>query len=82
MLPGRRVQRWSADPPRVVPHLKANASVDVEVGADRFAAVAEELDETARAELWPRLAARAPQINDHQAKVTRQIPVIMLTRKD
>jgi deazaflavin-dependent oxidoreductase (nitroreductase family) len=51
-------------------NLKANASVDVEVGAETFPVVAEELDETARAELWPQLAAQAPQIDDHQAKVT------------
>jgi len=63
-------------------NLKANASVDVEVGAETFTVVAEELDEAARAELWPQLAAQAPQIDDHQAKVTRQIPVIMLTRQD
>ncbi len=63
-------------------NLKANPSVDVEVGDEVFTAVAEELGETARAELWPQLAARAPQINDHQAKVIRQIPVVMLTRKD
>ena len=52
------------------------------MGAETFTVVAEELGETARAELWPQLAAQAPQINEHQAKVRRQIPVIMLTRKD
>jgi deazaflavin-dependent oxidoreductase (nitroreductase family) len=62
-------------------NLKANASVDVEVGAETFTVMAEELDDTARAELWPRLAVQAPQIDDHQAKVSRQIPVIMLTRQ-
>jgi len=63
-------------------NLKANPRVDVEVGAETFTMVAEELDDTARAELWPQLAAQAPQIDDHQAKVTRRIPVIMLTRQD
>jgi len=62
-------------------NLKANPRVDVEVGAETVSAVAEELDETARAELWPQLAAQVPQIDD-QANVTRQIQVIMLTRRD
>jgi deazaflavin-dependent oxidoreductase (nitroreductase family) len=63
-------------------NLKANPRVDVEVGAETFTVVAKELDETARVELWPQLAAQVPQIDDHQAKVTRQIPVIMLTRQE
>jgi len=63
-------------------NLKANPRVDVEVGAETFPVLAEEVQGAARAELWPHLAAQAPQIDDHQAKVTRQIPVIMLTRQD
>jgi deazaflavin-dependent oxidoreductase (nitroreductase family) len=60
-------------------NLKAHPRVVVEVGAETLTVVAEELDDAARAELWPRLAAQAPQIDDHQAKVTRQIPVITFT---
>ena len=63
-------------------NLKANPSVDIEVGAETFTVVAEDLDETARTERWPQLAAQAPQIDDHQAKVTRRIPVLMLTRQN
>ena len=63
-------------------NLEANPRVVVEVGAETFTVVAEELDDIARAELWPLLVAQAPQIDDHQAKVTRQIPVIMLTRQE
>jgi hypothetical protein len=51
------------------------------VGAETFAAVAEELDDTARAELWPRVIARYPTLGQHQAKTTRQVPVFMLTRQ-
>ena len=58
-------------------NLKANPTVVVEVGAETFTVVAEEVDDTARAKLWPLLVAQAPQIDDHQAKVTRQIPVIV-----
>jgi len=50
------------------------------VGAQPFMAVAEELDSTARAELWPELVASAPDLGDYQARTARQIPVFMLTR--
>jgi F420H(2)-dependent quinone reductase len=45
-------------------------------------APAEELDDTARAELWPKLVAEAPQLGEFQARITRQIPVFMLTHQD
>ena len=47
-----------------------------------LSALAEELDDSARAELWPRLVAQYPQLDDAQSKTTRQIPVFMLTRQD
>jgi len=63
-------------------NLRAHPRIEVEVGTETFPVLAEEVTGPARAELWPQLAARAPQIDEHQAKVTRQIPVIMLTRQD
>jgi deazaflavin-dependent oxidoreductase (nitroreductase family) len=63
-------------------NLKANPAITVEVGTQMFTAVAEELDDAARAELWPRLVAESPAIAEHQAKTTRQIPVFMLIRPD
>jgi deazaflavin-dependent oxidoreductase (nitroreductase family) len=63
-------------------NLKANPRTTVEVGAEAFTVLAEELDGSARAELWPNLVAKAPQLGESQARVTRQIPVIMLTRQD
>src|SRR5262245_15306249 len=63
-------------------NLKANPVIEVELGTQRFTASAEELDDTARAELWPRLVAEAPQLGEFQARITRQIPVLMLTRED
>jgi hypothetical protein len=47
-----------------------------------FTVVAEELDDPARAELWPTLVAEAPQLGEFQTRVTRQILVFMLTRQD
>jgi deazaflavin-dependent oxidoreductase (nitroreductase family) len=63
-------------------NLRAHPAITVEVGARAFTVRAEELDDTARARLWPRLVADAPDLGRHQARTTRQIPVFMLTRLD
>jgi hypothetical protein len=44
--------------------------------------LAQELDGTARAELWPKLVSAYPQLADAQAKTGRQFPVFLLTRQD
>jgi deazaflavin-dependent oxidoreductase (nitroreductase family) len=63
-------------------NLKANPAITVEVGTEMFSVVAEELSDAARAELWPSLVAESPAVAEHQAKTTRQIPVLMLIRRD
>jgi deazaflavin-dependent oxidoreductase (nitroreductase family) len=63
-------------------NLKANSRITVEVGAQTFTVLAEELDDTARAELWPELVAWAPTLGEYQARATRQIPVFLLTRQE
>jgi deazaflavin-dependent oxidoreductase (nitroreductase family) len=63
-------------------NLEANPRIKVEVGTETFTVLAGELDGTARAELWPKLVAKAPSVGEFQAKTTRQIPVYMLTRQD
>ncbi len=63
-------------------NLKANHRINVEVGTQAFTVLAEELDDTARAELWPKLVVEAPQLVEYQARITRQIPVFMLIRQD
>jgi deazaflavin-dependent oxidoreductase (nitroreductase family) len=63
-------------------NLKANPRITVEVGTQTFTVLAEELDDTARAQLWPKLVAEAPTVGEHQARTTRQIPVFVLTRQD
>ena len=45
-------------------------------------ALAEELDDAARAELWPSMVAEHPALGGYQARAGRQIPVLMLTRQD
>jgi len=62
-------------------NLKANPRIEVEVGAERFPVLAEELDDAGRAALWPLLVAKVPQLGDFQARVTRQIPVFVLSRQ-
>jgi deazaflavin-dependent oxidoreductase (nitroreductase family) len=63
-------------------NLKANPRITVEVGAQTFTVLAEELTGAARAKLWPKLVAEYPTLGEHQAKTTRQFPVFMLTRQD
>jgi len=60
-------------------NLKANPEITVEFEARTFRAVARELDDTARAELWPALVARFPTVGVYQATTARQIPVFILT---
>jgi deazaflavin-dependent oxidoreductase (nitroreductase family) len=61
-------------------NLKAGPVITVEVGAETFTAVAEELAGTVRAELWPELVARYPTLGVYQAKTARRFPVFVLTR--
>jgi deazaflavin-dependent oxidoreductase (nitroreductase family) len=63
-------------------NLKANPRITVEVGPQTFTVLAEELDDTARAELWPQLVGEAPQLGEYQTRLTRHIPVFMLSRAD
>ena len=70
-------------------NLKAHPRITVEVGTQTFTVLAEELGDTARAELWPKLVAEwpkpvagSPDLGAAQARTTRQFPVFMLTRQD
>jgi deazaflavin-dependent oxidoreductase (nitroreductase family) len=61
-------------------NLKACPPIRVEMGTQTFWVLAEELDDRARADLWPKLIAEYPAIGEFQATTRRQIPVFMLTR--
>jgi deazaflavin-dependent oxidoreductase (nitroreductase family) len=63
-------------------NLKAHPRITVEVGTQTFPVLAEELAGAARAALWPTLVAQAPSVGKFHAKITRQIPVFMLTGQD
>ena len=63
-------------------NLKAAPRIKEEVDTQTFTVLAQELHDTPRAELWPKLVTQYPQLGEVQAKTTRQIPVFMLTRLD
>ena len=63
-------------------NLKANPRIKVEVGTRAFTALAEELDDTARAAIWPSLIAQSASVGEFQSRTTRKIPVFILTRSD
>jgi deazaflavin-dependent oxidoreductase (nitroreductase family) len=62
-------------------NLKAHPEVTVEVGAETFRVVAEELDAAARSVLWPAIVDQAPAAGEFQKLTTRTIPVFILTRQ-
>ncbi len=84
--PGDRLAIWAANGgspthPNWYYNLKAHPKITAEAGAQALTVVARELDDTARAALWPKLVAAYPQLAGAQAKTTRQIPVFVLTRQ-
>jgi len=58
----------------------AHPTVTVEVGRETFEATAVVLEGAERERAWTQIVARYPFFAEHQAKVTRQIPVIALER--
>ena len=68
--------------PRWYRNLRAHPRITAEVGNQTLTVQAEELDDTARAGLWPKLVAEYPGLGETQAKTTRQFPVFLLTRQD
>ena len=61
-------------------NLVANPTVDVEVGADKYAATASVPEGDERQRLWDTQAALMPNFDEYQKATTRQIPVVVLTR--
>jgi deazaflavin-dependent oxidoreductase (nitroreductase family) len=63
-------------------NLRANPAITVELGTRTFPAVAEEQLGSARAELWPVLAARFPTLAAFAAGTERTIPLFVLRPLD
>jgi deazaflavin-dependent oxidoreductase (nitroreductase family) len=85
--PGGRFAIWAANGgspthPNWYYNLKAHPRITAEAGAQAFTVLAQELDDTARAGLWPKLVSAYPQLAEAQARTTRQFPLFMLTRQD
>src|SRR5215212_2747471 len=62
-------------------NLLAHPQVTVEVGADTFGASAVVLEGAERQQLWDKIVASYPFFIEHQAKITREIPLIALERQ-
>ena len=61
-------------------NLVAHPQVAVEVGTETFDATAVVTEGEERQRLWTRIVELYPFFAEHQAKITRQIPVIALSR--
>ncbi len=62
-------------------NVKAHPTIEVELGTETFTALAQEVTVAAHARLWPKLIAASPALGEFQAKTTRQIPLLTLTRR-
>ncbi|MFL5694765.1 MAG: nitroreductase family deazaflavin-dependent oxidoreductase [Ktedonobacteraceae bacterium] len=63
-------------------NLVAHPEVTVEVGTETFDGIAIVTEGSERHRLWTRVVELYPFFTDHQAKTTRQIPVIALERRE
>lgn len=63
-------------------NLLAHPQATVEVGNETFAATAIVLQGAERQQLWDKIVGLYPFFAEHQAKVSRQIPVVVLERRE
>ena len=63
-------------------NLVAHPQVTVEIGTETFDATAVVTEGEERQRLWTRIVELYPFFSEHQAKITRQIPVIVLSRQE
>ncbi len=62
-------------------NLKANPEVTIEVGTQKFPALATITEEPERSELFEKMASLYPGFEDYKEKTKRVIPVVTLTRQ-
>lgn len=72
----------SATNPPWYHNLLAHPEVGVELGGERFTAKADVLAEPKRSQLYARMTEIMPVFSEYQARTSRVIPVIALTRLD
>jgi len=63
-------------------NLAADPQVELQVGAERYAAVARTAEGQARARLWTAMVRIWPSYEGYADKTDRQIPVVVLSRRD
>lgn len=63
-------------------NLIANKEVTIELGKESYAAIARVSTGIERTRLWEGLIAQFPFFSEHQAKTTREIPLIVIERSD
>lgn len=63
-------------------NLRANPRVDVQVGPEKFPAVARVAEGAERKRLWVMMNRIWPSYESYQQRTTREIPVVVLTRAD
>jgi deazaflavin-dependent oxidoreductase (nitroreductase family) len=63
-------------------NLVAHPRVTVEVGIETYDATAVVVEGAERQKLWDRIVASYPFFVEHQAKISRQIPLIALERRE
>lgn len=61
-------------------NLTAHPRITAEYGTATFPAMATELRGANRAEMWPAIVARYPDVGRFQSRTARQLPVLLLTR--
>jgi len=62
-------------------NLRENPDVTLEVGAEKFEAIASVAESPERERLYAAQAATMPAFAEYEQKTTRKIPVVVLTRK-
>mgnify|MGYP000483474951 CR=1 FL=1 len=56
-------------------NIKANPAITIQVGRERLAYTAREVDADTKRELWPHLVSLYPDFDEYQARTDRDIPV-------
>jgi len=70
----------SDEPPAWYLNLQADPSVQVQIKADKFQAVARTATAEERPRLWREMTEVWPAYDDYRAKTRREIPVVVLER--
>ncbi len=61
-------------------NIEANPKVEIQMRGERFEAIAEPLDDAAKARVWPAIKHTIPQMNVYEKRTSRNIRVFRLRR--